>query len=74
MRAIWQDVRYAVRGFLRTPAFCIVSILILTVALGAVTTMFSLLYALSLRPVLVSDPNSLVQIATQVFPFLEIPN
>ena len=55
------DVRYALRGFRRSPAFTLVAVLSLALAIGANGFAFGLLNAV-LRPVEVSDPDSLYQI------------
>jgi putative ABC transport system permease protein len=64
LEALWQDLRYAVRTYRKTPAFTLVALLTLTLAIGANTAIFSLLNALVLRDLPVRDPASLVQIAT----------
>jgi macrolide transport system ATP-binding/permease protein len=60
--ATWQDIRYACRTFLRNPGFTLMSILILTVGIGVNTTVFTLINAVVLKPLPVSDPGSLVRI------------
>jgi len=62
--AFGQDVRYALRGYRKTPAFTVVALVTLTLAIGANTAIFSLLNALVLRDLPVRDPGSLVQITT----------
>jgi len=49
---VLDDVRYALRGFRKTPAFTAVALLTLTLAIGANTALFSLLNALALRDLL----------------------
>src|SRR5258707_15274858 len=61
---LWQDLRYAIRGYRKSPAFTIVALVTLTLAIGANTAIFSLLNALMLRDLPVKDPGSLVQITT----------
>jgi predicted permease len=62
LMALGQDLRYAVRSYRKTPAFTIVALLLLTLAIGASTTIFSLLNALTLRKLPVRDPDGLVQV------------
>ena len=62
--ALWQDVRYAVRAYRRTPGFAVVVVVTLALAIGANTAIFSLLNALVLRDLPVRDPDTLVQIST----------
>lgn len=63
--ALWQDVRYAVRGYRRTPALALVVVVTLALASGPATTIFSLLNALALRDLSVRDPGTLVQLSTR---------
>jgi predicted permease len=56
-----QDVRYAIRGFLRTPAFAITVIVTIGLALGLNTTLFTIFDSYVLRPFAVRDPYSLYQ-------------
>jgi predicted permease len=62
LTSLWQDLRYAVRSYHKTPAFTIVALLSLTLAIGANTAIFSLLNALVLRELPVRDPGTLVQV------------
>jgi putative ABC transport system permease protein len=55
-----RDVRYGVRGLLRNPGFTIVAVLTLALAIGANTTIFSLLDQALIRALPVEDPNQLV--------------
>ena len=57
-----QDLRYAVRGLRRSPAFTLTAVLSLTLGIGANTTVFSLIDALLLRTLPVHDPGRLVQL------------
>jgi hypothetical protein len=57
-----QDVRYAVRGLVRSPAFAATTVLTLAVALSLTTIVFALFNAYVLRPFAVRDPGALYQI------------
>ena len=57
-----RDVRLAVRGFRKSPAFVIVILLTLTLGIGANTAIFSLIDALLLRKLPVVRPNEIVQL------------
>jgi putative ABC transport system permease protein len=62
--ALRVDVRHSLRGLRRSPGFAIVVILTVALAIGATTTIGSLLNAIVLRTVSVTDPDQLVSIAT----------
>ncbi len=55
-----QDLRFALRRLAKTPAFTLVTILTLALAIGANTTTFSALNHFLLRPLPVDRPNELV--------------
>ena len=60
METFVRDLRYAVRTLLRMRGVAIVAILTLALGIGATTTMFSVVYALLLRPPPFADPDRLV--------------
>ena len=57
-----QDLRYALRGFRRSPAFAATAVLSLALGIGANTAIFSILNTLVLRPLPVRDPATLFQV------------
>jgi hypothetical protein len=59
---IWQDVRYGCRGLQRNPGFAIVAVLTLALGIGANTAVFSVINALLLRPLPVSDAEGLISL------------
>ncbi|PYQ49451.1 MAG: hypothetical protein DMF78_18190, partial [Acidobacteria bacterium] len=50
MHSIWQDVRYAARGFRKQPAFAALAILALALGIGSATTMFSVIQNVLMDP------------------------
>jgi putative ABC transport system permease protein len=58
--AVRLDFRYAVRTLIRTPAFTLTAIVTLALGIGANVAMFSVLYAVVLRPLPFQDPDRLV--------------
>jgi putative ABC transport system permease protein len=65
MESLWQDVRFAVKGFSRTPGFTTVALLTLTLGIGVNAAAFSLLNSVLLRPVPFEDADRLVEIEAE---------
>jgi hypothetical protein len=55
-----QDVRFAARQLCKNPGFASVAILILALGISGVTTMFSTLYAVMIRPLPYHNSDRLV--------------
>ena len=62
MHSLIQDLRYAVRTLLKSPAFTLVAILTLALGIGATTTVFSLVEGVLLRSLPFPDAGRLVLI------------
>src|ERR1043165_8801233 len=62
MQDLRLDVRHALRGFRKTPAFTLVAVLSLALAIGANGFVFAVLDTIGLRPSEMSDPQSLYQV------------
>jgi predicted permease len=60
---VMRDVRHALRGLLRTPAFLATAVVTLALAIGAVTGMFNVVNTLLLRPLAVPNPGQLYALA-----------
>ena len=68
METLVQDLRYACRTLLRMRGLSVVAILTLAIGIGATTTMFSVVYAMLLRPLPFPEPDRLVMLFnTSVF-------
>jgi putative ABC transport system permease protein len=62
MDELWQDVRYSIRVLNRGRGFTLVALLTLALGIGATTALFSVVYALLLRPLPFPDDERLLRI------------
>src|SRR5207247_11366929 len=61
----WDDVRFAVRSFRKSPGFTLVAVISLALGIGANAAIFSLLDQVILRLLPVKKPEQLVQLRWQ---------
>jgi len=62
MNHLAQDLRYGCRTLLKSPGFTVVALVTLALALGANTAIFSVFYAVLLRPLPYSQPERIVRV------------
>jgi predicted permease len=62
IESIWRDVRHAVLGYFKSPAFALVAIATLALGIGANTAIFQLLDAVRLRSLPIQNPKELAEL------------
>ena len=62
MRNLVQDLRYAMRQFLKSPGFAISAVLSLMLGIGATTAIFSVVYGVLLDPYPYKDAKRMVHV------------
>ncbi|HWI56540.1 MAG TPA: ABC transporter permease, partial [Bacillota bacterium] len=62
MNSFLQDVRYGLRMLRKTPGFTAVAVLVLALAIGGTSAMFTIINALVLRPLACQHPEQLVRV------------
>ena len=62
MSAIGQDVRYALRSFVRAPGFTLVALITLALGIGGTTAIFSIVDGVVLRPLPYHDSERILRL------------
>ena len=67
LESVWQDARYAIRALRRQPGFVLLSVVVLGVAIGLNTSLFTVFAAAALRPMDgVAEPARVVIVSGRV--------
>lgn len=62
LETLLYDLRYGLRALAKSPAFALIAIGTLAIGIGANTAIFSVVYAVLLRPLPFADPSQLVSV------------
>ena len=62
LETCWQDLRIGVRALCKSPSFTAVVVLTLALGIGATTAIFTLIYAVMLKSLPVTNPGQLYRL------------
>ncbi len=65
METVLQDLRYALRQFIKSPAFTLTAVVSLALGIGATTAVFSVIYAALLNPYPYPTADRIVRLSVQ---------
>lgn len=69
----WQDVWFGLRQLRRSPGFAVTGLLIIAMGLGVTTAMYSIVYAVMLKPLPFAQPERLVALGANPWRSFSLP-
>jgi putative ABC transport system permease protein len=70
---LWQDLRFGLRQLRRSPGFAATGLLIIAMGLGVTTAMYSIVYAVILKPLPFTEPYRLVAVGSKPWRSFSLP-
>jgi hypothetical protein len=65
LKTLLRDVRHALRGLRKAPVFAVTTVLTLALGIGATTSIFTLVHAVLLKSLAVSNPDDLYRLGRE---------
>jgi predicted permease len=73
LERLGEDVRFGLRQLRRSPGFAATALLIIAMGLGVTTAMYSILYAVILKPLPFGQPDRLVAVGAKPWRWISLP-
>jgi predicted permease len=73
LEQLWQDVRFGLRKLRRSPAFALTGLLIIAIGLAVTTAMYSIVYAVILKPLPFAQPDRLAAVSATPWRYFSLP-
>jgi predicted permease len=73
LEQLWQDVRFGLRQLRRSPGFAVTGLLIIAMGLAVTTAMYSIVYAVILKPLPFAQPDRLAAVSTTPWRYFSLP-
>ena len=70
---LWQDVRFGLRQLRRSPGFAVIGLLLIGIGVGLTTAMYSIVYAVILKPLPFVNPDRLVAVGAKPWRSFSLP-
>lgn len=73
LERLWQDARFGLRQLRRAPGFVTMGLLIIALGLGVTTAMYSIVYAVILKPLPFAQPDRLAAVGAKPWGYMSLP-